>query len=506
MPIIDLEREVDTLTNGTVLARNSVINIGGRLAPMGVAIFAIPVLLKQLGTDRFGVLTLIWMAIGYFSLLDFGVGRALTQLVSERLGRGDKEAAIPLIWTGLLLMTLLGLAGSPIVCLLSPWLISYVLKVPVQLQTEALYSFYLLGLSIPIVITTTGLIAILEAQQRFGLVNSVRFGLGMYMYLSPLLVLPFSKSLFPVVAVLALGRVLALLVYVVICLRVMPGLRSGVRIDCSAVRAMTRFGGWITVSNILDAFMTYLDRVLIGSMVSMTAVAYYTTPYEVVTKLWILPIGITGVFYPAFSTSYGQNPNRTAMLFGRAAKGVFILLFPITLSIVVFAKEGLDLWLGGAFARNSAFVLQCLTIGVFINSLARIPHGVVQALGRPDLTGKLHIAECAPYLLTAWLMIACYGIKGAAIAWLLRVTVETMYLFWIVPRLLQNTWGVVLDILIFVGIALVLISLAAFFSSLGIRVALLFVTLAVIGVSGWYFLLTADDRVLARRIFTSASF
>src|SRR5256885_16689772 len=65
------------------LARNAVWNLLSLTAPMLVALGAIPALIRTLGADRFGILTLAWMLIGYCSLFDLGLGRALTKLVSE---------------------------------------------------------------------------------------------------------------------------------------------------------------------------------------------------------------------------------------------------------------------------------------------------------------------------------------------------------------------------------------------------------------------------------------
>lgn len=76
------------------------------------------------------MLTLAWMVVGYFSLFDLGLGRAMTQLVAERLGR-DNRAAIPaMVWTAMTLMTGLGLAGAALVALASPWLVGHVLEIP----------------------------------------------------------------------------------------------------------------------------------------------------------------------------------------------------------------------------------------------------------------------------------------------------------------------------------------------------------------------------------------
>ena len=87
--------QFQNLTSGQLLARNTIYSLIGQGAPLLVAVFAIPQLIKGLGTDRFGILTLAWMVLSYFSLFDLGLGRALTQLVAEKLGKESGEEEIP---------------------------------------------------------------------------------------------------------------------------------------------------------------------------------------------------------------------------------------------------------------------------------------------------------------------------------------------------------------------------------------------------------------------------
>ena len=87
----------------------------------------------------------------------------------------------------------------------------------------------------------------------------------------------------------------------------------------------------MTVSNIVSPLMVTLDRFLIGALVSVTAVAYYATPYEVITKLSLIPGALMGVMFPAFSTGFAKDRERTALLFSRSVKSLFLVLFPIML-------------------------------------------------------------------------------------------------------------------------------------------------------------------------------
>ncbi len=416
------------LTRGRLLARNTLWNLLGSGAPALVALLAIPVLVRHIGVPRFGLLTLIWTVVGYFSLFDLGLGAALTRMVADRLGTGKMKEIPSLVWTSLALMLGLSILGTIAMAGLSSTLVRHVLKVPAALQSESRAAFFLLAGCLPFMITTTGLRGILEAQQRFAIVNAIRIPTNAFTFVGPLAVLPFSNSLVPIVGVLAIGRLFAWLAYLISALKSMPVLRSTFSFAREHVGYVLRFGTWMTVSNVISPLMFYVDRIVIGAMVSVAAVAYYATPFEVVSRLLTIPSALAGVLFPAFTVSFAQDRERAAFLLRRGQKYIFLVMFPIILVIVTMANDGLRLWLGAEFARNSTTVLQLLAVGVFFNTLAVLPWVLIQGAGRPDLTAKFHMAELVIYLPILWFMVKHYGVQGAAIAWTVRVLVDAILL------------------------------------------------------------------------------
>jgi O-antigen/teichoic acid export membrane protein len=465
---------------------------------MIVAIFAIPLLIKQLGTDRFGVLVLVWMVVGYFSLFDMGLGRALTQLVSENLGVGKDHVLPVLVWTALFIMLLLGFAGTIILYFLSPLVVLKVLNIPDAIQNETLHAFYFLAISIPLVISSSGLSGILEAHQRFGLINAVRLPLGMFTFIGPLLVLPFFNDLFSVVVVLVVGRFVAWLFYLRFCLQVLPDLRKQISLQRSFIKPLLRFGSWITMTNIVSPLLPFLDRFLISAMISVKALAYYSTPYEVVTRLKFFPVALVGVLFPFFASSFGQERNRAAQIYDRGVKYTFLVLFPVILLIVTFSYDILNVWLGREFADQSAVVLQILAIGVFINSLARIPYALLQGIGRPDLTFKLYLIELPPYLLAIYWLINAYGIEGAAVAWLIRMIIEMIFLFFMAQRLFSNSIVSFRLTASKIAIALLALILAILPVGLVMKSIFLSLTLFLFSMISWFIILTPDERILVQ--------
>lgn len=492
-----------SITSGRTLTRNTIWNLIGLAAPLLVALFAIPLLIEGLGTARFGVLALAWAVVGYFNLFDLGMGRALTKLVAEKLGAGQTEDIPRLIWTALALMGILGIIGALVAVSISPWLVRDVLKIPPALQSETLKASYLLSLSIPVVICSTGLRGVLEAHQRFDLANIVRIPLGMFTFLGPLIVLPFSNNLFPLVAVLVGGRFLTGGAHLLLCLRIVPKLRHNNRLQLAMIQPLISFGSWMTVSNIVGPLMVYMDRFLIGALISVTAVAYYTTPYEIITKLGLIPGALVSVLFAAFSTTLVQDRARTARLLSRGINYIFLAIFPLSLIIVTLAHEGIALWLGAEFADNSAFVLQWLTVGVFVNSLARVPYALVQGAGRPDLTAKMHLVELPFYLFMLWWLLGAYGIKGAAIAWVLRVSIDTLILFAMVQWLLPDTKALIWKNLLRIIITVCVFIMAGCTVGLFLKGLFLIGTLIGFIVVIWLWLLAPEDRRLLKDFFRS---
>jgi O-antigen/teichoic acid export membrane protein len=488
------------VTSARLLARNTLLNVFGQVTPLVVALLAIPVLIRVLGTQRFGILTLAWAVIGYFSLFDLGIGRALTQQVSRALGTGEDAELTSVSWTALLMMMALGAAGGVVLAAATPWLVERGLNVPPELQGEARQAFYLLALSLPFVVTTAGLRGLLEAHQHFGLVTALRLPYALFNFVGPLLVVPFTRHLGTVVGVLVLGRVATWLAHLALCLRRYAFLRRQIAPRRAAVGPLLRTGGWMTVSNVVSPLMVNLDRFLIGALLSMAAVTYYVTPYEAVTKLLVVPGAFLNVLFPAFAVAAVQDRTRLVQLYDQGLRAVLLVMFPITLVLVAFAREGLQLWVGADFARESTVVLQWLAVGVYVNSLGQVPYTLLQGVGRADVPAKLHLVELPVYVAAIWWLTRSFGLAGAGMAWTLRLCVDTGVLLWLTRRHLAEARREVARSAQLLVASLVVLAAVALPESAVVRATLTFGPLIVFAAVGWAYVLQPAERTVLRRV------
>lgn len=412
------------------MIRNIIYIFFGRGLPLILGLFTIPLLVDGLGSERYGMLNLIYLILGYFGLFDLGLGRATTKFVAEYAARQEEKLLSELVWTAWGLLLLFGTVGGLLLVSLAPLLIEKILHVPNYLVQEATTSLYILGCAVPIMLLSAGARGVLEGKGLFAVATKVQMPFIILDLLIPLVILEFTSSLVPIIGFMLCSRVVLVSMYLYLCLyHSLPSLRQYHSMGRMHMKSLFGFGGWLTLSNCISPIMEYMDRFLIGSLLSLSDVTYYVVPYTIVTKLYLIPTSVMTVLFPTFTGSFNSK-EILIPLYRRAVKYIFLIMAPCVSILIIFAHDIMSVWIHADFAAKSSGVFVCFSIGLLVSSLAQVPYSVIQAAGRPDLTAKLHGGEVIPYLILVYLLLIHYGIVGVALAWTVRVTVDALLLFW----------------------------------------------------------------------------
>jgi O-antigen/teichoic acid export membrane protein len=412
--------------------KNSFWNFLGRALPVLMGVLTFPFLVRAMGTERFGALLIIWTIINYFTLFDFGLGRALTRIVAARLGKKETSDIPSLFWTGFLPLFVLGIFAALALFVSASWLGSKVIELQNPLQKEIVAALRLFAAGLPILISGSALRAMLDAYELFPAKNSVDIAANLLAQMAPLVVTYFDTRLTLVVASILAANLLRWIGYLILCNFTVENLWLKRGISVGESRSLFVFGGWQTVINLVRPMLYCLDRFIIASVISATAVAYYVTPFEAITKLWIIPNSLTNALFPALSRAYLEPRSQAAQILRSGNQILLVVLYPCVLFCVTFAPEIMSLWLGSDFCQKSALPFQVLAIGVLINSLVLLPAESMMALGKPEIVGKLCLIELPFHGIITWYMVIYYGIVGAAIAWTGRAILDALCVFMLV--------------------------------------------------------------------------
>jgi len=416
------------------IAKNTLYNLLGNVVPIVFAILFIPPLIKGLGTERFGILSLAWMIIGYFGFFDFGIGRGLTKIVAERIGLNQSEQIAKIFWSSIFLMLVVSLFTGLILLFFIPTIVN-LFNISAKYHQETIDTIYILALSIPIVTTMAALRGTLEAYQKFAIINILKVFLGAITFLGPIIVLTISNSLFWIVVFLIFIRIAIWFLYLNECFKTNKAIKNEIEFDLNSIKPVLKFSIWITIGNIIVPVILYSDRFLIGVLISASAITFYVTPYELITRLMMIPVALSGVLFPLFSAGFFSNPEMTKKIFLRGVKFTFLIVYPFILLIITFAYEGINLWLGKEFANNSSLILQLLAIGILMNSISLMPNNFFQGIGKPRIPTLINLFEFPIYILTMWYFITLYGVQGAAFSFMLMAAADAVAMYIVAKKM-----------------------------------------------------------------------
>jgi len=426
----DPEKRLGLEIDGRLLTKNTLINLAGQIVPILAVLLVAPYLIQRLGEARAGILAVSLAILNFSPLLDLGFGRALRKRVAEALGRGDDDRVMPIAMTAILSQFGAGVIGAGLFSAIAPTLVDTWLKIPEDLQTEALATFILIAFALPLSVLIDSLMGVLEAAQRFDLVNYIRVPFLLSESLLPLVGVHLGWQLDSIALLMLAVTVLFVCAYYIVCARVFPGLRRRPSFDREELRRLFGFGKWVMVTNAVAPMLMYLDRLAIGGILGMVAVTAYTAPFEAITRLSLIPASMAAILFPAFSALSGQGLyERLEKYAGRAVKYLLLFLGPIVVLTMIFSRPILETWIGADLAEDGALALSILAFGVLVNALAYVPFSLIQARGRPDLTAKFHVIELPIHAVLVFTFVHLWGIPGAALAWTARVTLDAILLF-----------------------------------------------------------------------------
>jgi O-antigen/teichoic acid export membrane protein len=407
-------------------------NFAGLSIPLIVAVMAMPHLLLKIGDERFGLLLLTWGLIGYSGVLDFGIGRSLTQIISATLAEKDNKKIAVALTTAVKMSIVIGLIGGLVICVISIIWFTNFLKVSEITERELALSAFIFAIALPLQSISTTYKAVNEAYLNFKVISIIRILLGVLTFGLPYVVSFYTSEMYYFIGTIALSRLFALFWYkrnALTCIAHIPS--EYFKYSRSMKVEILKFGGWFTVSNVINPFIGSLDRLLIGSLISSAAITTYALPYEMTVQLLVLVGAVTTVAFPYLTTISSINPFEGYVVFRKILIITMIVMFFVAICQYFLGPELLYLWMSDNVGKNSILVINIMAFGLVPYTLGTMCISLLHAYGRTDLTAKLNLIEAPIFYILIYVMIYNYGVVGAAISWVVRIVIDSVILYFI---------------------------------------------------------------------------
>lgn len=411
---------------GVQVAHGSLWSLLGQVLPLLASLLATPLVIRLLGAEAYGVLSLINLLIGYLAFSDLGMGTASTRFGAEAHAQQDDAAEARVVWTALLLSLVPALTLAGALAVFAQPLLERALRLPPHLQFAGVWTLRLaalgfVGRCLAAVLNTPQLVRL---QIRLNATLTASFGVGQ-IALVPL-VLWLGGGLIGAGVVLAATGLLLALSHALCSARLLPALRQP-RLDRALLPSLLRFGGALVLSQLANLLLANGEKLVLTRVASVKVLAYYSVAFTLASLLTVAPTALGQALLPAFTRLLArQAHDELQQLYQRALRATLLLAPPIVLVMASTAQPFITLWAGAEFGRESIGPFYVLLAGLIVNILAYVPFNLVIAAGQTHLLARYYWLELLPYLLTAGLLAQRFGALGAALAWSLRTLVDAL--------------------------------------------------------------------------------
>jgi O-antigen/teichoic acid export membrane protein len=481
------------------VARNVIWNLGTQVWFFLLTLATTPYIVHRLGAGGFGLYIIVGTVAGYLAVMDLGLGMATVKYVSEFNGRRDKAAVQRVIGTAVTAYVALGVVGAGLLAVLAPALARVL---GVSSMPDGVTVLRLAAVGFLLAMPLSFLSAVPTALQRLDVTNRRNLIFGTLNLGGAVALLATGHGLRSIVALGVVVDAAALVWFVRTVRRLVPGISLMPRPDVRTLRLLAGFGGLKFANQLSTQSVYHLDKLLLGALASVSAVAWYAVPVMVSQRLVAVVGNVASAFLPAASELHGAaDRRRFDELYLRATKLVALLVLPLALVLVVDAEPLLRAWLGGEFARQSATPLRILAAAYAVNGFSTIPALACDSVGRPRVTTAFSVLSTILNLALSVALIPAYGAVGAAIAVLvnsvLLVPVFVVYVHRrvlktsIAPLLRRSLLRPMLSVAIALGPALLAVQLGAV-ASAAAAIAAYIIAAAVVGV------FDATDKAMLR--------
>jgi len=396
------------------LARNAWSNLLGAAIPALVMLASVPLVVRGLGEAGYGVYSLVTAIVGYFAVIDINVTAGSVKYIAEHNARRDDDSIAETICFGAAAYAGIGLLGAAGIFLAAQSLVTSVFAVPSALAHEAVATLQLAALGFLLGQMQNYLNSVPQSLMRYDVSSRVEMLFGALVPLATVGVLMLGHGLFEVIALRVLASGLHCLVLWRAIRRLVPGLRW--RWPGPATRArLLRFSSWSFLSRFATLSYAHADKLVIGALAGVTALAWYTVAATLANRVLGLSFRLSGVFFPAASALAARGElGRLDAAYLKATRYVVFLNAAILVLVAVFAQQILQLWMGADFARHGATVLAVVALSQFVDSLSSLPSLVNDGMGHPRVSGLFAVARALAGLALVYVGVAGWGIDGAA--------------------------------------------------------------------------------------------
>jgi O-antigen/teichoic acid export membrane protein len=374
---------------------------------------ATPWFLHRLGTAQYGIWMLLTATVGFGGVLNTGTGAATIKAVSAGIGRATNSDIERAVRTSLAI-ALLGGGALALVVFCVFWFGGDVLLG--RMGNPALIQ--LTGVAAALLIWVEQLDNVfssaMKGAEQFGQAARVEIASKTTQILAAALVLmpwPGLWALYSALLVVALLRLLAK----TIIARQLLGL-TDLRPSLAGTGEILHFAKWGWLQGLGGVLFGVADRMLVGSMLGATSLAYYSIASQLAMQVHSITAAGLSVIFPKVSRKLEDGGLFSLWRVTKLTMAGNLLLSSfLALTLVLLGPMLIRIWIGPDSAGPTMHILPWLVAAYWVLALNVVPYYILLGMGRIRFVGLTVLASGAIAVIAMYMTISRVGLIGAPV-------------------------------------------------------------------------------------------
>jgi O-antigen/teichoic acid export membrane protein len=407
---------VELTPNYRILLRSASWNYLGYFFEAAVSFFLVAYIVRRVGVVDYGVYVFALSLAGQLGLADLGLPSLLIRAYLDERSRGGVSGVSRLLSTSFVFSALLGVVAFAL-CVGIAALLPGPFRIPPELVPLGRRVVALAGAWIFLAMASKPLELGLESWRRYDTLNKIQISLATLRALATLLALSQGYGVLGLIWI----QVGLPAVRITLLWALLPGQTGGVRAnpflwDWPLLRRVLRSVGWASLDQAVWQLGIGMDLLIVSVLVSMRGVAIYSVGSKLASGFTALVGRGLKVTFPALAEHHvGGDSEGLRRLFLATCRLASAVLFPVMLTLIVFAGAFVQAWAGPQYL-GAATVMRCLLAGWLFEGVMFASYLLLYACNRISTVARVALGENALNFGLSCLLVVPFGVAGPAIA------------------------------------------------------------------------------------------
>lgn len=406
---------------------NAISNWVSLFVQLATSFFLTPFIISHIGKSGYGIWTLVGSFIGYYGLLNLGVGSAVIRYIARFTARHDDKSLNETANSALVMFCVTGLL-SVIVSFFVAEPLTHFFKIAPEHCREFKHIVWMLGIATGLSFPSGVFAAMITAREKFVAVNIVNIVVTLLRTGLTVIILLAGQGLGGIAYPTLAATIISIVSFILLTRKVMPEFHLRLEfVRFETLKLLLIYGGYTTVIKIADILRMNVNSIIIGNMISVSEVGVYAVAALLIQQMLKLVGSGVAVFSPRFASLDGANKkDELKNIFLRSLTISSFFAWGLALLALLFGQSFILLWVGSHFETAvPVFIILVVSFSIGLSQTTGIE--LMFAVNKHSYFAFVNMIEAIANLLISITLAPKYGIVGVALGTAIPMVIVKLF-------------------------------------------------------------------------------